>query len=94
MARQSARELVVFNQLNLKAYPNPSENVFTLQVESDNLKDKISLRIFDMAGRTIQTFTNLSPGQTLKVGSNYKIGVYFIDMMQGDKHKQVKLVKQ
>jgi hypothetical protein len=94
MARQSAREIVVFNQLNLKAYPNPSENVFTLQVESDNLKDKISLRIFDMAGRTIQTFTNLAPGQTLKVGSNYKVGVYFIDMMQGDKHKQVKLVKQ
>jgi hypothetical protein len=94
MARQTERELVAFNQLNLKAYPNPSENEFTLQVESDNIKDKISLKVFDMAGRTVQTFTGLVPGQTLRVGSNYVQGVYFIDMMQGDKHNQLKIVKQ
>jgi hypothetical protein len=84
----------ISDKLAISAYPNPTENQFTLKIESDNLKDKISLRVFDMAGRTVQTFTNLVAGQTLKVGSNYKVGVYFIDMMQGDKHKQIKLVKQ
>jgi hypothetical protein len=88
------QEMKPASRLSIAAYPNPSENQFTLKIESDNLKDRISIRVFDMAGRTIQTFTNLAPGQTVKVGWNYKVGVYFIDMMQGDRHKQIKLVKQ
>jgi hypothetical protein len=95
MARvNDVQELRSAAKLSVIAYPNPSENQFTLKIESNNLKDKISVRVFDLYGRTIQTFTNLTAGQSLKIGENYKVGVYFVDMMQGDKHKQLKLIKQ
>jgi len=87
-------EITSVTKFEIKAYPNPSESQFTLKIGSDNLKDKISVRVFDLFGRTIQTFTNLMVGQILQIGNNYKVGVYFIDMMQGDKHRQLKLIKQ
>ena len=92
-ARQPESEIEI-NKFDLKAFPNPSKNQFTLKIESDNLKDGISVRVIDMFGRTIQTFTKLSVGQTLQIGGNYKVGVYFIDIMQGNRHKQLKLIKQ
>ena len=85
---------IAINKFDLKAFPNPSDKQFTLKIESDNLKDEISVRVIDMLGRTIQTFKNLSAGQTLQIGGNYKVGIYFIDMMQGNRHRQLKLVKQ
>jgi hypothetical protein len=85
---------IISHEFDLKAFPNPSDNQFTLKIESDNLKDEISVRVIDMFGRTIQTFTKLSAGQTLHVGGNFKVGIYFIDMMQGNRHKQLKLIKQ
>ncbi|HEV8285639.1 MAG TPA: T9SS type A sorting domain-containing protein [Chitinophagaceae bacterium] len=96
MARANTTEETkqVADKLSVVVYPNPSENQFMLKIESDNLKDKISVRVMDMYGRTVQIFTNLSAGQILHIGSNYKTGVYFIDMIQGDKHKQLKLIKQ
>jgi hypothetical protein len=94
MTAREPESTIVINKFGLKAFPNPSEDQFTLKIESDNTKDKISMRITDMFGRTIQTFTNLSAGQTLRIGSNYKVGVYFIDMMQGGIHRQLKLIKQ
>ena len=81
-------------KFDVKAFPNPSQSEFTLKIESDNQKDAISLRVMDMLGRTVQTFTNLTAGQTLQIGGNYKIGIYFVDVMQGDQHKQIKLIKQ
>jgi hypothetical protein len=65
-----------------------------LKIESDNTKDQINVKVTDMVGRTIQTFANLSAGQTLRIGSNYKTGIYFLQMTQGNMHKQIKLVKQ
>jgi hypothetical protein len=94
MTARQAESTIVMNKFNLKAFPNPSEDQFTLKIESDNTKDRISVRVTDMFGRTIRTYTNLFAGQTLRIGSNYKTGVYFIEMMQGNIRKQLKLIKQ
>jgi hypothetical protein len=47
-----------------------------------------------MSGRTIQQFNNLSPNQSLQIGSNYRPGMYIVEMIQGDNRKQLKLIKQ
>ena len=85
---------IVMNKFDLKAFPNPSKSQFTLKIESDNTKDQINIKVTDILGRTIQTYTNLSAGQTLNIGSNYKVGIYLIEMIQGNMHKQLKLIKQ
>lgn len=50
--------------------------------------------IADLNGRAIEVNNSLRAGQTLKVGSNYSVGVYFARFIQGDKIKIVKLIKQ
>jgi hypothetical protein len=79
---------------NINAYPNPSSSKFTLQLQSNERTQKVFVRILDMSGRTIQQFNNLSANQTLQIGSNYRPGMYIVEMIQGDNRKQLKLIKQ
>jgi hypothetical protein len=60
---------------------NPSNNYFTLKVESDNIEQKINLRILDVMGREVEAINNLSPNQTLQLGKNYLSGIYIAEVM-------------
>jgi hypothetical protein len=79
---------------NMKAFPNPTTNQFNVRVESDNVKEKINLRIFDLSGRTVELLWNINAGQTLQIGSKYRPGMYIVEMIQGNNRKQLKLIKQ
>ena len=79
---------------NIKAFPNPTANQSKVHVESDNTKEKINLRIFDLSGRTVELLWNITPGQTLQIGSKYRPGMYIVEMIQGNNRKQLKLIKQ
>lgn len=81
-------------EFNLRAYPNPSSSQFNVQIESSNRNEKIQLRVMDMNGRVIEVFNNLSANQSLKLGGNYRPGMYVVEMIQGDERKQLKLIKQ
>lgn len=78
----------------LKGFPNPSYNDFTIQVNSSDVVNKIQLKILDISGRLIQKLENIKPGQSIKLGFNYRPGVYIFEMIQADKRKQLKLIKQ
>jgi hypothetical protein len=78
----------------LKAYPNPSTNKFTVNVQSSNREEKIQVRVMDLNGRVVEMFNNLSANQTLQIGSNYRPGMYIVEMIQGNERKQLKLIKQ
>lgn len=80
--------------LNLVAFPNPSYSSFMLEIKSDNKRDLMIVKIVDMYGRLIQVFDKVQPGQMLKVGNAFRPGVYMAELIQGDRTKQVKLVKQ
>jgi hypothetical protein len=80
--------------LALKAYPNPSTNKFTVNVQSSNREEKIQVRVMDLNGRVVELFNNLSANQTLQIGSNYRPGMYIVEMIQGNERKQLKLIKQ
>jgi hypothetical protein len=73
--------------------PNPSETYFTLLLQSSNLKEKITMRISDQNGRITEVKNDLQAGQSVQVGSTYRQGVYFVQVMQGDKRKVVRLLK-
>ena len=78
----------------LRAYPNPSISQFSVQIESSDRVEKVQLRVMDLSGRVVEQFHNLTANQTLKLGGNYRPGMYIVEMIQGDQRKQLKLIKQ
>jgi hypothetical protein len=78
------------NVLSLRFAPNPSTTSFTLKVESSDKTLPLTLRIVDQYGRVVETRGKLSAGQNLQVGSSYRPGLYYAELLQGDNRQQVK----
>jgi len=78
----------------VRVYPNPSTNYFTLNIVTFNDKDKISVRLIDIAGRVVEVRNNISGSQILRIGNNLKAGLYFAEIRQGASTSQIKLLKQ
>ena len=49
--------------------------------------------MFDVSGRIVETRNNVSAGSTFTLGDKYRPGSYFIRVIQGKEHKEIKLVK-
>jgi hypothetical protein len=88
---QSQTEFVL--ELQVRTLPNPSANYFTLSLTGGNNSEKISVRITDVIGRTVELKNNLSSNCNLSLGNSYQRGIYFAEVIQGSVHKQIKLVK-
>lgn len=78
---------------DVKVFGNPTETQFTLIAES-NKDQLISLRVMDMNGKTLERKDNIRSGQLIRFGSSYKTGTYFVEIIQDDKRKVIKLIKQ
>jgi hypothetical protein len=79
---------------DLKAYPNPTTSYFNVKLESSNITQPMTLNVVDVSGKVIETRKNLVAGQTFQLGANYRPGMYFVELIQGDTRRIVKLVKQ
>jgi hypothetical protein len=79
------------NAFNVIAYPNPSKNNFSLSVQAET-KEKIMMQVIDMNGRIIEV-RNVSANSIIRFGDRYRPGTYIIRVIQGKKHKELKLVK-
>ena len=79
--------------MELAAYPNPSSSNFTIQVNAGNAKEKILLQVFDVSGRIVETRNNVTAGSSFTLGDKYRPGSYFIRVVQGKEHKEIKLIK-
>ena len=89
--RVIAPQLIV-EKLKAKAYPNPSSDQFAIKLES-NSKEPPRLEIFIEIGRSIEVKNNLIAGQTIRLGSQYRMGTYFVRAIQGKLNKVIKIVK-
>ena len=81
-------------KFNLTAFPNPSASYFNVKLESSNATEKITLRVVDLQGRVVRLMQNLTAGQTVQLGNEYRPGVYFVEMIQGTNRKQLQLIKR
>ena len=80
------------SELMLKASPNPSAGQFNIHITSE-YAEPIILRVTDLLGRTLEVRNNVIPNTKIQLGAAYKAGVYMIEVKQGDKKKQMKMVK-
>jgi len=78
----------------VQVFPNPSRNYFTLDIQTMNNTDGISIRVIDIAGRVVEVKDNLRGSQALRIGNNLRAGMYFVQIRQGDNVEQLKLLKQ
>lgn len=85
-----ARE--VSNGLDVIAFPNPSANNFTIDVKANSITEKITMQVIDMHGRIIET-RNVNGNSLIRFGERYNPGTYFVRIIQGKEHKEIKLVK-
>jgi Secretion system C-terminal sorting domain len=78
----------------VQVFPNPSRNYFTLDIQTMNNTDGISIRVIDIAGRVVEVKDNLRGSQALRIGNNLRAGMYFVQIRQGENVEQLKLLKQ
>ncbi len=79
--------------LHINASPNPSASAFTIQLQGTNLKQPISIRVYDISGKLLEAGENISIGQSLHLGDQYKAGTYIIEALQSGKSVQTKVIK-
>ncbi|UOK42249.1 MULTISPECIES: T9SS type A sorting domain-containing protein [Flavobacterium] len=77
---------------NVKAYPNPSNNQFTFEIESES-SDDINISVLDISGRLIKEMTNVKESK-VTFGESLPRGVYFAMVQQGNNQKTIRIVKE
>ncbi|HVG17108.1 MAG TPA: ExeM/NucH family extracellular endonuclease, partial [Chitinophagaceae bacterium] len=80
-------------KISIIVYPNPSNNYFiiNLSLKGDHM---FTVIVRDIFGKTIETKKDLQPGQALKLGAEYRPGLYFVELIQGKDRQILKLIKQ
>lgn len=79
-------------KLNVKVVPNPTESYFNLNLQSTSDRS-VTIKIMDALGKLMETRNNVSANGILKVAHNYRPGIYYVEVVQENEKKVVKLVK-
>jgi guanyl-specific ribonuclease Sa len=88
-AIQSSKALP--GNLKIQAYPNPTLNQFTLQIESQG-KENVRIVVTDIYGKKIFEADG-SADHVYTFGSNFPSGMYIVQVMQGKNIQTKKLIK-
>jgi hypothetical protein len=92
-SQQIAEESKSIDDLEVRVNPNPASTYFNVTIKSNNTKEKIALQVFDQYGRSIEVRSHIPNGATIRVGDLYRPGAYYIRVLQGMQHKEIKLIK-
>lgn len=79
--------------LDVIVAPNPSSHSFTFKTASQNTKDKIAMIVSDSMGRSVYRKSDITPGQTITMGSNFQPGTYYVEFHQGGISTQQQVIK-
>jgi hypothetical protein len=73
-----------------EAYPNPFNNGFALHliIAPDEV---VIVNIYDVTGRIIETYSNVN--EQTQIGAKLAAGTYAADVIQGENHQMLHLVK-
>jgi hypothetical protein len=86
-------QLLTSGELSFMVYPNPSDDRFMVEVESEGITSVSVVRITDMLGRIVETAT-LNPNVAIEVGRNLIPGIYTISISNGGMESSSRLIKR
>ncbi|MCF8285084.1 MAG: FG-GAP-like repeat-containing protein [Sphingobacteriales bacterium] len=78
--------------LNLIVFPNPATTSFNFKLETMS-EEKVSFRIFDVAGRLVFENSDANANELYNVGETLSSGVYMVEAAQGTERKVLRVVK-
>ena len=78
--------------LEVNAMPNPSKDHFNLDIRGDK-NNPVTIRVTDISGRVIEQYEKVSANSVLKIGRKLKGGSYFVEVIQADQRRFVKIIK-
>ena len=77
---------------NFNVYPNPSKDVFRLNVESD-LSQSVELKVYDATG--IQMHSSFhQTNEQIEIGRDFKSGMYILRVATPSGLKSIKVMKE
>jgi hypothetical protein len=80
-------------RMQVSVFPNPTMSNFNVQVKGTaNEAGVITARVMDLQGRVLK-LVNVTPNQTLNLGSELKAGTYLIEVRQGKNTTTTKVLK-
>lgn len=71
-----------FETTQVSMYPNPASNMVTIQTDNEPIN---SVKITDVLGKTVAIQTNIDAVSTKISVSNYKSGIYFVEIKTENK---------
>jgi hypothetical protein len=78
--------------LSVQVLPNPFNAYATLNIKG-SVTQSLTIRVVDAAGRIIETRRGVIANSTIRLGNNYRAGIYYVEIVQGDQKRVVPLVK-
>lgn len=91
-SQYSGKEISDKDHFDLRVSSNPTRTQFRLDIESKS-GELATIQVSNVQGKIIQRIQAKHPFQPVYLGANYRPGVYFALLIQGNNRKTVKLVK-
>lgn len=88
MSAKSGNSMV---NLPVSVFSNPTKDHFTLAIEPGATNETVSVRLFDMTGRMVES-TN-SSSRMIKVGTTVGAGIYIAEVRRGNEFAKIRLIK-
>ena len=85
-------ETTLTEGLEIAAMPNPSTSNFNVIIKGSN-KSPVQLRVTDMFGRLVEHYESVNSNTMVVIGQRLKGGTYFVEVIQGQQRKILKLIK-
>jgi hypothetical protein len=79
--------------INITALVNPSRTYFTFNITSTSDRGSTSVRIIDMYGRVVERRINIEPNQTIQMGAGLRVGMYIVELRQGNEVQYIRVLK-
>lgn len=92
-AAKAAGEYMLEEGLSVKTMPNPAAHVFTVYISSSS-NQPVTMQVTDMLGRVVETRNGLAANSYMRIGQQYRPGVYMLNITQGNNSITTKLIKQ
>lgn len=80
------------HELIVTAYPNPSTSRFNIIISGRNQEEQTVIQVTDVYGRVIEV-RNVIANSMTRFGDRYSAGTYFLRIIQGNRQKNLKLIK-
>jgi len=81
---------------NVMATPNPTTSglKISIQNQASQQLQKADILVYDIYHRVVERKDKVATNQTIVMGSNLLPGIYFVEVIQGNQRKTIKVLKQ